>query len=321
MAKNSSRRNTGWTGEPPRTHKQPDIDKAQPSVGEDQRQDVHFQAVLENIVDGFLALDRDYRCTYVNKAATAALETTADKLIGRPIWDAFPPARYPQLHKEISRAVEQKVLVKFAEYCEQCGRWYEWHCYPIDDGLAIFVEDVSERKNAEERVIRSEQHYRLLFETMPEGMVYQDPDGKIISMNPAAERILGRTPEDFLGRTSMDEEYHTLREDGSPFPGVEHPSMVALRTGQEVRDVVMGIFNPREQAYRWINITAVPLVRPGEDKPYQVYTHFSDITELTAGRSALRIVNAAFASSSKRTRWGSSSPNRMGRFSTATRRW
>ena len=120
---------------------------------------------------------------------------------------------------------------------------------------------------------------RLLFETMLQGVVYQDADGKIISMNPAAERILGKTPEEFLSSSSVGQEHFTIREDGSPFPGMEHPAMVALQTGQEVHDVVMGVFNPREDCYRWINIDAMPLFKPGEDKPYQVYTHFEDITE------------------------------------------
>jgi len=127
--------------------------------------------------------------------------------------------------------------------------------------------------------LRRSEHYRLLFETMLPGVVYQDADCKIISMNPAAERILGKTQEVFLGSSSVGEEHHTIREDGSPFPGLEHPAMVALQTGQEVHDVVMGVFNPREDCYRWINIDAMPLFKPGEDKPYQVYTYFDDITE------------------------------------------
>ena len=253
-----------------------------------------FQGVLENILDGFLALDRDFRCTYVNKAAAAFLGTAPDGMVGHVIWEAFPPARYPQLHAEITHAAGQQVPVKFQEYCRKCGHWFEWHCYPTDDRLAIFVEDISERKRAEEQIAQSEQHYRLLFETMPQGVVYQDTDGKIISMNPAAERILGRTPAEFLGRTSMDEEHHTRREDGSPFPASEHPSMVALRTGQEVHNMVMGVFNPQERAYRWINVTAVPLVRPGEHKPYQVYTHFADITELRQALRALQYSERRF---------------------------
>jgi PAS domain S-box-containing protein len=55
--------------------------------------------------------------------------------------------------------------------------------------------------------------------------------------------------------------------------------MVALRTGKEVRDVVMGVFNPRRESYLWISICAVPQFRPGESQPYQVYTTFDDITE------------------------------------------
>src|SRR5512137_2650086 len=72
-----------------------------------------------------------------------------------------------------------------------------------------------------------------------------------------------------------------------PFPGKEHPSIVALQTGQEVNDVVMGVYNPRMGCYRWISINAVPIIRHGEDKPYQVYTIFDDITERKFAEEAL----------------------------------
>jgi PAS domain S-box-containing protein len=130
--------------------------------------------------------------------------------------------------------------------------------------------------------------YHRLFDTMQEGVVYQDADGTIVSMNPAAERILGRTRDEFLGQSSVSVEHDTLREDGSPFPGLEHPAMVALRTGREVRDVLMQVYNPREQRYRCISITAMPLFREGEDTPYQVYTIFDDITERRAAEARLR---------------------------------
>ncbi len=249
---------------------------------------ISFQALIESFTDGFIVLDNDYRCTYANVAAATFLRTTPDELIGRIFWDAIAPWRSSQLHEQITRAAEQKVSVKFEEYCEVCGHWYEWRCYPTDNGMTIFFDDATEHKQVEEQVVQSEQQYRLLFETMPQGVVYQDNEGKIISMNPAAERILGRAPAELLGRTSADEEFHTIHEDGSPFLSVEYPTTVALQTGQEVRNVVMGIYNPREQAYRWISITAVPLIRPGEEKPYQVYEHFRDITELRQTEKALR---------------------------------
>ena len=155
----------------------------------------------------------------------------------------------------------------------------------------VTVNDITQRKEAEQELARSERHYRLLFETMPQGVVYQDMDGKIVSMNPAAEEILGKSPAEFLGRTSVDEQTHTFREDGSPLPGMEHPSMVALRTGQEVRDVVMGVHNPRRRERRWISVSAVPLFRPGEDTPYQVYTHFADITARKLAEETMQEAN------------------------------
>jgi len=168
----------------------------------------------------------------------------------------------------------------FEEYNSSLDKWFEVFAIPIGGNRFIAVfSDITKRKYTEEVLLQSEQHYRILHETMLQGVVYQDASGKIISMNPAAERILGKTPAEFLGSSSVGEEHLTIRKDGSPFPGLEHPAMVSLRTGRKVQNVVMGVYNPRENCYRWININAVPIFRTGEDKPFQVYTLFDDITE------------------------------------------
>jgi PAS domain S-box-containing protein len=119
-------------------------------------------------------------------------------------------------------------------------------------------------------------------------VVYQSADGKIISANPAAERILGLTLDEMQGRTSIDPRWRTIHEDGSDFPGQTHPAMVALQTGREVRDVVMGVYNPRTQSHVWINVNAMPRIEPGDDKPCQVYTTFDDITERRQAAEEMR---------------------------------
>jgi PAS domain S-box-containing protein len=126
----------------------------------------------------------------------------------------------------------------------------------------------------------SEKTYRNLFKTMAQGVVYQDAKGNIISANPAAERILGLSFDQMIGRTSMDPRWKAIHEDGSDFSGETHPAMVSLDTGEEIKDVLMGVFNPEDEDYRWISVNAVPVFREGEDKPYQVYTTFDDITAL-----------------------------------------
>jgi PAS domain S-box-containing protein len=133
-----------------------------------------------------------------------------------------------------------------------------------------------------------EMKFHLLYDTMLQGVVFQDAVGKIVSMNPAAEGILVRSPEEFVGSSSVDQQHATIHDDGTPFPGLEHPAMVALRTGKEVRDVTMGVYDHREEAYRWIVISAVPLFHPGEERPYLVYTIFNDITERKRSEEALK---------------------------------
>jgi diguanylate cyclase (GGDEF)-like protein/PAS domain S-box-containing protein len=133
------------------------------------------------------------------------------------------------------------------------------------------------RKAVEARLAASESTYRTLFETVPQGVVYQDTSGRITSANPAALRILGLSLDQLQGRTSIDPHWRALREDGSNFPGEHHPAMVALRTGEPVRNVIMGVIRPNE-SYVWILVNAIPL--HGKDGALeQVYASFEDITQ------------------------------------------
>jgi len=142
----------------------------------------------------------------------------------------------------------------------------------------VTLNDISERRRAENEILASEEKHRRLFETMAQGVVYQDSDGKIISANPAAQKILGLSLDEMNGKTSMDPDWMTVREDGSPLPGQEHPSMTALHTGKTVGPFVMGVKNPRASCTVWISVNATPLFQPNETKPFQVYTTFDDIT-------------------------------------------
>jgi PAS domain S-box-containing protein len=134
----------------------------------------------------------------------------------------------------------------------------------------------------------SEKKYRILFETMAQGVVYQDSEGHIISANMAAEKLLGLTINQLQNRTSYDPRWKTIHEDGSIFDGDEHPAMIALSTGLPVQDSVMGVFHPLENKYKWILVHAIPQFISDDPKPYQVFTTFTDITELKNTQDALK---------------------------------
>ncbi|MCP3930724.1 MAG: PAS domain S-box protein, partial [Bacteroidetes bacterium] len=155
------------------------------------------------------------------------------------------------------------------------------------DSLVNMFNDMRQRLNAGINTIKdtdkalweSENKHRTLFESMVQGVVYLDRTGTIISANPAAERILGLTLNQILGRKSVSPRWKTIHEDGSDFPGDTHPAMVSLKSGKPVNNVIMGVLNPQKKEHTWININSMPRFKTGENVPFQVYTTFEDITE------------------------------------------
>ena len=134
---------------------------------------------------------------------------------------------------------------------------------------------------------KSEGQFLRLFQSMAQGVIFQDRSGQITHANPAAEKILGLSLAQLQGRSSADPRWKAIHEDGSDFPGEEHYAMVALETGRATAGM-MGIFNPRENCHRWINVHATPEFLPGDDVPYRVFSTFEDVTELRRAEEELR---------------------------------
>lgn len=257
-----------------------------------------YRRLVETANEGVWLLDAQACTTFVNAKMASLLGYTADEMRGKHLF-AF-------MDDEGRRVAErnwERRKQGIAEAHDFCFRrkdgtelWALVSTNPIHDadgtyrGALGMITDVTQRHNAEQMLARSERHYRLLFETMMQGVIWQATDGSVTSMNPAAEEILGRSSGDYAAGGPGADEYPALHEDGTVFPGPEHPSTVALRTGKPVRNVVMGVYNPRQGAYRWINLNSVPQFEPGADRPAAVFTVFDDITERREKQRALEQV-------------------------------
>jgi PAS domain S-box-containing protein len=264
-----------------------------------------FRQVLEVSSDVIYWLNLESNTyEYVSPSVLPMSGFTPEEFAGlgvRGVRHRVHPEDWPQYKQEIDELLAHGARARAASQWEsrwQCKdgeyRWFSESRALVrgEDGRSLAlvgtIRDVTESKKAEETLRKSEERHRVLFETIPQGIVYQSADGAIISANPAAERILGLTIDQMQGRTSVDPRWKAIHEDGSDFPGETHASMVALKTGRKVLNVVMGVYNPKDDSHRWININATPLFRPGENKPHQVYTTFEDITERKMAEKTLR---------------------------------
>jgi len=148
--------------------------------------------------------------------------------------------------------------------------------------LSAQVTQLLELKTTIHHLKKSEE--KLIFkstgvENITEGIVLQDQTGAIIDFNPAALKVLELTEDQLTGKKSIDPHWKAVKEDGSDFPGQDHPAMVCLRTGKKQTDVIMGVYNNSEKA-KWIKINSVPLFNDNDQtQPKYAVTSFADITQ------------------------------------------
>jgi len=118
-------------------------------------------------------------------------------------------------------------------------------------------------------------------------VVMQDRDGRILASNASAERILGLSGAELSTGSTHRPANALIHEDGSELPVAEHPSILALRSGEPQRAVVLGIEGIGPDT-RWISVNSSPLVLPGESEPYATVSSFTDITEMRQTVAELR---------------------------------
>ena len=251
-----------------------------------EQSEERFRSLFQKAPLGYQSLDFDGNFIEVNQQWLDMLGYTRDEVIGKWFGDFVSPeyreafrARFPlfkaqgHIHSEFSMLCKDgtSVFIAFDGKIgyNANGDFMQTHC---------ILQNVTTQKQMEEELRVSEEKYRRLYETMALGVVYQGKDGAIISANPAAERILGRTIYQMKYETSQSPLWKTLFEDGSVATGNDHPAMIALKTGKSCGPNVLGIYNPTTNDHVWISIIAIPLFRPGESEPYEVYTTFLDVT-------------------------------------------
>jgi len=249
--------------------------------------DAFFQTVFQTSPDAALITSAENRTILiVNDGFTRITGYSAEEAIGKSTLDLKLYVNESDRDRLVEMLRTQgKVEQELADFCRRDSSVFHGlvsaRLVRTDNATYIStqVRDLTRELQLEREHAMRDEEYRRLFETMAQGVIYQNAAGNIISANPAAERMLGLAHEEILSRTSLHPEWRVIDEDGRLLPGNEHPTMVALRTGQTVGPRTIGVLNPQNKRYIWLSVCATPLFHAGEDKPYQVYVVMNDITE------------------------------------------
>jgi PAS domain S-box-containing protein len=113
--------------------------------------DRQLLAVLENISDAFIIFDTHWCYTYVNRAAETILQKKREDLLGKNVWEVYPEAVGTTVWTKYHEAADTQTVVEFEDFHTPFLKWFHMRVYPSEAGLAVYFQDMTERKNAEEQ--------------------------------------------------------------------------------------------------------------------------------------------------------------------------
>ncbi|MDB6105285.1 MAG: putative histidine kinase, hybrid, partial [Gammaproteobacteria bacterium] len=116
---------------------------------ERKRLEGQAQAILESITDAFVAVDREWRFTYVNAQAERVLGRETGDLLGKVLWEVYPGLEGSEFQRLYHRAADEGVAGSVTSFYPDHDRWYEVHAYPAHVGISVYFRDVTEMKRAE----------------------------------------------------------------------------------------------------------------------------------------------------------------------------
>lgn len=130
---------------------------------------------------------------------------------------------------------------------------------------------------------------RDLLDSLATAFLLFDADGRLLDCNRAAVELLGRPRDQLEGLTVSDPRWGAVREDGSPFPAAERPTMTTLQTGAPCSRVVVGIDNPG-MARRWLANSTYPVIVSG--RVTSLVCSLTDITKRVQKERSLNLLTA-----------------------------
>jgi two-component system, cell cycle sensor histidine kinase and response regulator CckA len=159
---------------------------------------------LESMTDAFYLLDPGWRFAYVNPRAEQLLRRSADDLLGRSVWEAFPETVDSPLHDAYHRAAEGGgPQVVESMWYPPLETWFQVNAYPSPQGVAVYFRDVTDEHQRRERLAEREATLReqaALLDESQDAIVVRDLAGEVTYWNAGAQRLYGWSAAEASGR-------------------------------------------------------------------------------------------------------------------------
>jgi len=171
-----------------------------------------LENTLNNISDGFVSLDTNWNFTFLNNKAGELLGRKPSDLIGKHVWTEFPEVVGLPFYKAYQDAFKTRQTIVIEEYYEPFKKWFENRIYPTSDGLIIYFTDITEQKQAEAALIKSENYLNNIINNIGDPIFVKDDQSKLLLVNDAFCEIFNVSKKDIIGKTLAENVTEEERE-------------------------------------------------------------------------------------------------------------
>lgn len=118
--------------------------------------------ILESIDDGFFALDKNSIVTYWNKKAEVLLNAKKEDVVGKNLHEMFTNPDSIIFYDNYQKAIRENITVHFEAFSKRSNKWFSVSAFPSIIGLSVYFKDVTESKESEEKLKKSNERYQLI---------------------------------------------------------------------------------------------------------------------------------------------------------------
>jgi PAS domain S-box-containing protein len=261
-----------------------DLSERKLAEREERRVAARLTNTLEALTLGFFTTDQEWRFTYFNGEAERMFGRQRDELMGEVLWEQLPQFLGSDFEISLRRAQQQQREASSESRFKQDGPWLRVSAYPTEEGLAVYVRDITlDHANRGQLKLLEESVAHLNdMVVITEAAPLDEPGPRMVFVNDAVMRRTGYTPEELIGKSPR------------LFQGPRTDVLVLDRIRSQLarfEPVHAEIVNYTKggDAY-WLEMDIVPVASAGSG-----YSHFvaieRDITERKHNQQALLELN------------------------------
>ena len=272
-----------------------------------------YETILNSLPTDVVVFDVHHKYQYLNPIAIKNKELR-EFIIGKDDFEyAAHLNRDPSFAKSrrerFLAALDNKKVIAWEESLNTPTDGKTYHnrkMTPVYNGdgsfkmMIGFSVNITESKKIQEEILQSRELIQNILNNTAVGILVQGPNSEILENNLAASEMLGLTQDQLAGKTSFDEFWHAINENGTSFEPKDHPVPQCIKHLKPINNIVMGIHRPTKKDLVWLLVDAIPIFNNNQELLY-VICSFNNITQQKNTEEALKISNERFTYATKAT--------------------